>query len=97
MQRAGGFDQWRLLRAKPGQPAQNVRVSLQMVEGPNAGMMLTQIAKKIFGRGAIAAFGGVAHRSGYRPNGGEEDFGQRMHEWEAESLHEWDGRAGRPS
>ena len=97
MQRAGGFDQWRLLRAKPGQPAQNVRVSLQMVEGPNAGMMLTQIAKKIFGRSAIAAFGGVAHRSGHRPNGAEEHFRQGMHEWEAEPLHEWHGGVGRTS
>ena len=49
-------------------------------------MMLTQIAEKVFGRGPIAAFGGVAHRSGHRPNGGEEHLGQGMHEWEADAA-----------
>ena len=68
-----------------------------MVEGLDAGVMLTQIAKKVFGRGPIAAFGGVAHRSGHRPNGGAEDLGQGMHEWEPEPLHERDGGTGRTS
>src|SRR5271165_4507405 len=97
MQRAGAFDQWRLLRAEPGQPAQNVRVAPQLIESPDVGAMLTQIAKKVFGRGPIAAFGGVAHRSGHRPNGGEEHFGQWMHEWKAESLHGRAGGVGRTS
>src|SRR4029078_12004869 len=37
MQIASGFDEWRLLRAKPGQPAQNMWVPTELVEGPNAG------------------------------------------------------------
>ena len=69
----------------------------QLVEGLDVWMMLTQIAEKIFSGSSIAAFGGVAHRSGHRPNGGEEDFGQWMYEWDADALHEWDGGAGRTS
>src|SRR5262245_51621504 len=97
MQRTSGFDQWRLLRAKPSQPAQKVRVPPQLLESPEVGVMLTQIAKKVFGGGPIASLGGVAHRSGHRPNGGEEHFSQRMHEWKAEPLHAWDGGVGRTS
>src|SRR3954465_11721410 len=97
MQGARAFDQWRMLGGEPGQPAQNVRVSSQLVEGPNAGMMLTQKAEKVLGGGPIAALGGVAHGGGHRLNGGEEHLRQWMDEWDADPLHEWDGGVGRTS
>jgi hypothetical protein len=60
--------------------------------------MLGQKAEKVFRRGSIAAFGGVAHRSRHRLNGGEEHLGQRMIERKAAApAHDSNGGTGRIS
>jgi hypothetical protein len=83
VQGARTLDQGWFLRGEPGQPAQNVRLRPQLVKGPDAWMMLTQIAEKVLCRGPIVAFGGVTHGGGHRLNGGEEHLDQGMREWEA--------------
>jgi hypothetical protein len=88
MQRARTLDQRRGSRGKPGQPTEDVRIAPQLRQVLYAGIMFTQIAEKIFGRGPIAAFGRVAHRSSQRPNGAEEHFGQWMHQWQPDPLHD---------
>ena len=98
MQGASAFDQRWLLRGEPCQPAQNVRVPPQLFEGSDTRVMLTQKAEKVFRGGSIAAFGRLAHRSGYRFNSREEHLGQGMIEREAApAAHEWDGGTGRTS
>src|ERR1035441_1465760 len=86
VQGARTLDQWWLLRGEPCQPAQNVRLPSQLVKGPDAWMMPTQIAEKVFGCGPIAALGGIAHGGGNRLNGGEEHLDQGMLEWEAGAM-----------
>ena len=70
-----------------------MRVPPQLLEGPDAWMMLIQVVEKVLRRGPIAALRGVTHGGGHRLNGAEEHLEQGMLEWEAGAVAVH-GRAG---
>src|SRR6266481_4538515 len=74
----GDGRQRRLVRVQVAEPAKEVRIAAQLLEGMDVGEAVTEVEKEVPGRATVNASSGRAERRANNADGPLESIGQRM-------------------